>query len=687
MRLPADVSDMGHLVRLSHWLCQRSLVLRFAVVSAGLVGALGGALTTWQANAIRDANIGTASTTATYSMNVALGVIGAKTGGPAQITAVQYVQVTGLLRAIVNTGKYIGATAWAPANRVVYAKEPGRTGRQEMPRPQVGQAFRGRQSTLVVRTSIADVPDATERAALRQSGSVLEVFVPVRLDGSVVAVVELYQPWQPVQRAIANQTRQTLLFVCLGLLVLWAGLLSLVLTASRRLRAQSALNRRLASHDALTGLPNRTLLADRGAKALQASARSGHRVGVMLLDLDKFKEVNDTLGHHNGDLLLQQAAGRLTGVLRAGDSAARLGGDEFVVLLPDLASAVEAVEVAQRIIAAFTVPFLVDAISLEMEVSIGIAISPDHGTNIDTLLQHADIGMYDAKGSRAGLAVYAAETDARTRGRLGLLSQLRTGVNDPTQLVVHYQPKADMLTGEVRGVEALVRWQHPTDGLILPADFIPLAEQSGLIHPLTEHVLTQALTQICEWDKAGLTLPVAVNVSTRCLLDTNFPSLVSRLLREHHVSARQLELEITESAVMADPDKAISVLENLRRLGVSLTVDDFGTGYSSLSRLKALPVQQLKIDKSFVTNMNEGSPDAAIVKSCIELGRNLGLTVVAEGVETPHVWHQLTNLGCDQAQGYYLATPMPADLLWGWMIRRGELIDVVHTSASRMQQE
>ena len=654
------------------WISQRSLVLRFALISAVLVALLGTVLTTWQGDVIRRANIASASRTATYSMGVATGVLGSKPGNGAAIDAAQYAQVTLLLRSMVATHEYLGATAWGPnvsgsGNQIVYAVEKGRSGQHEPARPQVAEALAGKLVTTEVSSPSDAIPDPTERRALHSGGTLLEVYTPVRLNGTVFAAVEFYQPWKPVQQLIASQTREMLLIVGAGLLLLWAGLLSLVLSASRKLRAQSAENRQFASHDSLTGLPNRKLLGELGQLALQAGARSGRPVGVLLLDLDNFKEVNDTLGHHSGDLLLQQVAGRLSGTLRGGDSVARLGGDEFVVLLTALEAPVEAEAAAQRIINALSEPFVVDDVSLDIEASIGVAVSPQHGTDMESLLQHADIGMYTAKASRSGVAVYSPEADRRSPRQLGMLGQLRRAVNDASQLVLHYQPKVALATGELLGVEALVRWQHPTEGLLLPGEFIPLAEQTGLIHPLTVLILEQALVQSRIWSQAGHELPVAVNISARNLLDSGFPALVARLLREHHAHPANLELEITESAIMIDPEKAIAVLIRLRALGVVLTIDDFGTGYSSMTRLAKLPVQQLKVDQSFVTHMTKGSKDAAIVRSCIELGHNLGMTVVAEGVETAAVWNELMMLGCDQAQGYFLGTPMPAEGIEAWM--------------------
>jgi diguanylate cyclase (GGDEF)-like protein len=645
------------------------LVLRFGLVSAVLAAGLAIILTTWLTSDIRSSNRAHAEDTARYSMSLTVGAIGVNPDSHVSISASQYLQVTNLLKAMVGTGKYVGATAWSAQHTLVYAVEPGRFGTHENSRPQLATALKGQTTSIVVRAPLAGVPDATERSALRRGGPLLEIFVPVILDHQVVAGVEFYQEWAPIQATINHEVHLMLLMVISGLLLLWLCLLRFVMTASSRLRTQVALNLELASHDALTGLPNRKVLRQKVEQSLRASAESGRHTALLLLDLDRFKEVNDTLGHHYGDLLLQQIEPRLRDLLRDVDTVARLGGDEFVVLLTDMEHVSLASSIAKRIGTALTATFELDSVFVDVEVSIGVAVSPQHGIDYDQLLQHADIAMYRAKTSSTGFEVYAADIDVVNPEKLALLGQLRAAIKDPTQLLLHYQPKAHLVTGEVLSVEALVRWQHPTEGLLPPGDFIPLAERTGLIHPLTAQVLSLALAQIRSWRESGLDLKVAVNISTRCL-DSNLPGLVSRLLREHQVPAAALELEITESAIMAEPDRAGAVLRKLQSLGVGLSIDDFGTGYSSMAYLKKLPVHELKIDQSFITHMTPGSTDAAIVRSCIELARNLGMTVVAEGVETAEVWNQLTELGCDLAQGYYLAKAMPPAQLHAWLTER-----------------
>jgi diguanylate cyclase (GGDEF)-like protein len=423
-----------------------------------------------------------------------------------------------------------------------------------------------------------------------------------------------------------------------------------------------------AMHDELTGLPNRACFFDRTDQALRQAARDDSRTAVLLFDLDRFKEINDTLGHKYGDRVLCEVGPRLRPGLRVADSLARLGGDEFCVLLPDVACLAAAVEVAERLLGLLEEPFEIDGMTLAIEASCGIAIAPADGDSSDLLLQRADVAMYLAKNSHANVVVYHDDLNLNTPARLSLLGELRMAI-PRGQLVLHYQPKAVLSTGQPQGVEALVRWQHPTLGLVPPDQFIPMAEHTGLIKALTSWVLNTALCQLRDWREADQGVPqmsMAVNLSTRSLLDDAFPAEVVASLNRWDVPAAMLELEITESAIMADPVKAHRLLSELSAVGVKIAIDDFGTGYSSLAYLKDLPVDQLKIDKSFVLNMHNDPHDAIIVKSVIDLGHNLGLQTVAEGIEDLATWQQLTSLGCDSAQGYFLAKPLPAADLEAW---------------------
>ncbi len=444
-----------------------------------------------------------------------------------------------------------------------------------------------------------------------------------------------------------------------------AAIVDAIAQGIERRRAAEAL-RHQALHDALTGLPNRTLPHDRLEQALRADARDAGGLALLLFDLDRFKEVNDTLGHQAGDLLLQEVAARVRGAVRASDTVARLGGDEFAVLLPG-ADAAGAVAATHTLLAALATPIALDGQSLACTASIGIALAPTHGTDVATVLRRADVAMYVAKRAGSGYAVYAAAHDQHSPARLTLETELRAALAAGA-LVLHYQPTVDVRSGRADRVEALARWPHPQHGLIPPDQFIPLAEQTGLIVPLTQWVLETALAQCHAWEQAGWTLGVAVNLSMRSLHDPGLPETIAWLLRRYAVPPERLTLEITESALMVDPAQAQAVLLRLTALGVQLAIDDFGTGYSSLGYLKQLPVDAVKIDKSFVQNMGHTTTkDSAIVRSIIDLGHNLGLAVVAEGVEDQATWQRLRAAGCDVAQGFYMSRPMPAAELEHWL--------------------
>ncbi|HEX6678743.1 MAG TPA: EAL domain-containing protein [Actinomycetes bacterium] len=431
--------------------------------------------------------------------------------------------------------------------------------------------------------------------------------------------------------------------------------------SQERLLEQMGRAEHQALHDGLTGLPNRTLFRDRAEQALLRSNRNGSGFAVMVIDLDRFKEVNDTLGHHCGDLLLQEVAERLRRTLRKNDTVARLGGDEFGVIGSDLCDHDAARTIADKLREALARPVVVGGLAMEVEASVGIAIHPEHGEDVETLLRHADVSMYVSKNTHTPV-VYASEYDHHSLTRLVLIGELRRAL-DGDELVVHYQPQARVSSGEVGKVEALVRWQHPQRGLLGPDQFIPLAEQTGLIRSLTRHVLDAALGQCRAWRDEGRRLVVAVNITSRELIDLHFPDEVAELLARWAVEPALLELEITETTIMTDLPRTRSILARLRELGVRLAIDDFGSGHSSLGYLKRLPIDVLKIDQSFVKHMGEDPGDAAIVRSAIDVGHSLGLEVVAEGVENEQAKRRLEELGCDSFQGYYLGRPQPASAL------------------------
>ena len=414
-----------------------------------------------------------------------------------------------------------------------------------------------------------------------------------------------------------------------------------------------------AHHDLLTGLPNRSSLMLRLEEMLART--SANPFALLLLDLDRFKEVNDTFGHQTGDVLLREIGPRLRGVLRASDVLARVGGDEFALLLPETGAAA-AVGVAEKLLRALDEPFGVDGYEFQIGGSIGIASFPVDGLSPTDLMRRADVAMYAAKRANLGTAVYATELDVNTPAQITLYGELRRAI-EQDELRLHFQPKVDVCTGALSGVEALVRWQHPDRGLILPDQFIPMAERTGLIRPLGNWVLEAALRQSRAWERDGLAIQIAVNLGAYNLDDSNLAQAISGLLERYTVTADRLRVEITETMLMRDPDNARRVLEELRAAGVRVSIDDFGTGYSSLAYLKRLPADELKIDRSFVQHMAEDAGDTAIVRSVIALGHELGLVVTAEGVEDAVSLERLRAFGCDRAQGYYFARPMDADSL------------------------
>jgi diguanylate cyclase (GGDEF)-like protein len=420
---------------------------------------------------------------------------------------------------------------------------------------------------------------------------------------------------------------------------------------------QAAISSHRARHDALTGLANRAALSETLQRALGGAGPEPRPAAVMLLDIDDFKSINDTLGHELGDLVIQRVARRLRQAVGEDLVLARIGGDEFAVLVQG--GEAEAERVAERLLAALDHPLEVDSVALHICASIGIACFPKHGRSAPELMRRADVALYCAKRSDAGFATYAEEDDEYSIDRLALAAQLRRGI-DRGELVVHYQPKVPLHGDATPGVEALVRWNHPQLGCIGPDGFIPLAEQTGIIKPLTERVLEASLEQCRRWRRAGLEVTVSVNVSTRSLLDHDLPAVIGALLTRLSLHPSALQLEITESRIVADLPRARASLEDLRAMGVMIAIDDFGTGYSSLSQLQQLPVDEIKIDRSFVTGMETDRQDAVLVHSIIDLGRNLGLRVTAEGVETENVRQVLASLGCDYAQGFHIGRPVVA---------------------------
>ncbi|HUZ76960.1 MAG TPA: EAL domain-containing protein, partial [Chloroflexota bacterium] len=420
-----------------------------------------------------------------------------------------------------------------------------------------------------------------------------------------------------------------------------------------------------ALHDALTGLPNRVLLQDRLSQAMLQAQRGGTSLAVMFIDLDGFKDVNDNFGHHEGDEVLRQVGPRLQGLLRETDTVGRLGGDEFAVVLQGVDEQ-GASAVAAKMLTALEMPFSLHGQAVELSASIGIALYPEHGDDLSVLLQRADIAMYTSKRQHSSFAIYAAPESDALSTRLIVTGELRQAIEQDA-LALFYQPKVSFASGQIVGLEALVRWPHPTRGLIAPDQFVPLAEQHGLIQPLSQWVLRTALRQSRTWHDRGLALPIAVNLSMRDLRDPQLCDNILALLRHWEAPADWLRVEITETMIMADPRQTMAVVKRLHEAGIAFSIDDFGTGYSSLSYLRDLPARELKIDKSFVMDILREESADTIVRSVIDLAHNLGRITVAEGVESREVWDRLAALGCDQGQGYYMGKPLPAAELEGWL--------------------
>ncbi|HTZ07711.1 MAG TPA: bifunctional diguanylate cyclase/phosphodiesterase [Acidimicrobiales bacterium] len=489
----------------------------------------------------------------------------------------------------------------------------------------------------------------------------VEVYLPLTAGAPEhrVGVLEVYLPYAPIDADVSAGLHRLTVDLVVDLLALYVVLFVISVSVSRRLRHQVRANKFLAEHDALTELPNRSLFHQRAQHCVNRAVRSDSRAALAIIDLDRFKEVNDTLGHHNGDQLLTQLARRLADHIRPQDAVARLGGDEFGVILSDVTNPEEVLHRLREIIVH---EVDVSGLPLSIESSIGYVVAPDDGIDVDDLLQHADVAMYLAKARHLGVARYDPDHDHYDATNLGLIAELRRGI-DAGELVLHYQPKATLDERKVEAVEALVRWRHPRLGLLYPDRFIPLAEQTEVIDALTTWVLRRALTDVRDLDGVA----VSVNVSARTLGRGRFAPQVVAMLRELEVASGRLIVEITETALLTDPPRAAAVLSELDAAGVGVSLDDFGIGQTSLGYLSSLPVHELKIDKSFVMDMLANPAHAAIVRSIVDLGHNLSLRVVAEGVETDDVFASLGVTGCDLAQGYLLARPMPVDQLRIWL--------------------
>jgi diguanylate cyclase len=497
----------------------------------------------------------------------------------------------------------------------------------------------------------------------------VEVYLPLVAGSPVhrVGVLEVYLPYAPIRADVDAGLDSLYRNLAIGLAALYVLLFGISFSVGRRLRRQVKVNAYMAEHDALTNLPNRALFHRRVQEALQRGRETAQATSIAIIDLDRFKEVNDTLGHYNGDRLLAALSDRMAAHLRGLDALARLGGDEFGIVLVGVS---EPEEILTRLRQVIEHEVEISGLPVTVEASIGYVVSPEYGEDVDELLQLADVAMYVAKAQHAGVIGYNPSQNHYDAANLTLVSELRHAI-DENELVLFYQPKVSLQDGRVEAVEALVRWQHPELGLLPPDRFIPLAEQTGLIDRVTEWVVVRAIADLRGWSEG---LSAAVNVSARSL----HPRLVLLLINSlagAGVDPSRLYVEITETALMTDPERAAVVLQDLHRAGIRISIDDFGTGQTSLSYLSALPIDEIKIDLSFISDMTVSVGHHAIVRSIVDLGHNLGLRVVGEGVESDEIASALTATGCDVAQGYLYARPMPAEVLPDWIVSREAAIE------------
>ncbi len=548
---------------------------------------------------------------------------------------------------------------WGLGGEVVYDSDnPRLAGTRQKVGPLLARAYAGRPGGHRETKPSAESPDGTE--------DLLEVYVPLRAGApeSVVGAVELYLPYDAsASRASAAATRMVGI-LAVGLAALWGVLWWLALRVTHALRRRAEAERELAHTDELTGLPNRRALLT----ALDETLERGAPVALLLLDLDRFKEVNDTLGHHVGDDLLRLVGRRLLETVDGRGSVARLGGDEFAVLLPG-AGAADAAVVSDSLVAALERPFALAGLQVGIGTSIGVAVATTDVVRPAELLKQADAAMYVAKERSGGTAVYDGAQDQHSTERLTLLSELRAGLG-AGELRLVYQPVWDLqATGRCVAVEALLRWDSPTRGPVPPSEFVPLCERSNLVRDITRFVLDESFRQCRAWEDAGTLLNIAVNLSASNLAEDDLPELVARLLAEHGLPANRVVLEVTESAIIPDPERAAAIVRRLVDLGVDIALDDFGTGWSSMSRLLELPIAALKVDRSFVADLPHG-PGAAIVQATTGLGHELGMFVVAEGIETAEQLARTVEIGCDVGQGYLMSVPLRPEQVPAVALRR-----------------
>jgi diguanylate cyclase (GGDEF)-like protein len=559
---------------------------------------------------------------------------------------------------------------WNTKDQVVYSDDHSLIGRTLTPSDDLSNALAGRPNDAEVVTPSPHTETASEVGL----GQLVEVYVPLRFapSGPPAGAFEIYLSYRPIAGALTRNKRMIALLIAIGLGLLWSILYRIVARASRRLRQQADENDRLARYDQLTGLPNRTLFIEGIEDAVRHSKHRPGAFAVLLIDLDRFTEINNTLGTDNGDLVLCEVARRLRGNLQDDALVARLAGDGYAVLVHGAQGLPDALSTAAVIQAGFEPTIVLDDVEVSVEASIGIAVMGEHADAPNILLQRADTALAHARSHHSAIEVYSSEFDHFDAARLTLLSEVR-GALARGEFLLEYQPQIELQSGSIRGVEALVRWHHPEHGVLPPPRFIPLIEQTALIGPLTLALIDQAVGQLVTWRKLGIDVQMSVNLSARNLLDGDLPRQVAEILGRHRVAPDRLVVEVTESAAMDDPHRAVAVLAALRATGVGVSVDDFGTGNASIEYLAKLPATEIKIDRSFITDILEEPRAEAIVRSTIDLARNLGLTVVAEGIETEVVLNHVTALGCDIGQGYFISRPQPAERLTSMLSGSGKI--------------
>ena len=523
----------------------------------------------------------------------------------------------------------------------------------------------------------------TETAPEVGLGRLVEVYVPLRFSALAVpsGAFEIYLRYAPIAASIAGDKRTILIVVAIGLALLWALLFRIVERASRRLTAQAQENYELARYDQLTGLPNRTLFPERVASCTRETTARPDDAAILLIDLDGFAEINNTLGGRTGNQLLRNVGERLRARLGGDSFVARLGADEFAVLCTRTGGIEGALEQASAVHSCLETPLITGGVAVNVDANIGVAVGEAHETP-EAFIQRADAALARAKAHHSRVEVHSPERDSFDPSRLILLGQVRHAL-EHEEFILHYQPKVDISTGRTVGAEALLRWQHPTRGILMPGTFVPLIEQTALISATTEWVITRALRQMVRWRERGLDIGVSVNLSPRNLIEDELPAKIAGLLREHRIEPERLTIEVTENATMSDPDRAVKLLHALRAVGVRVSIDDFGTGNASITYLTRLPASELKIDRSLVAGICESTRAEAILRSTVDLAHYLDLTAVAEGIEQADVLERLVDLGCDTGQGYLFARPLPASELVAWIERRPAGAGARSTSRAR----